>query len=119
MTNVCPFIVDTMKFIGIAMYSFKISLVGDAVEVSTPMSSFVSPRMALENDGFIVEESCFKKGDISISYFPHLDKSVNVNVWKGDTLLYYIHRAEFISVFVDKGYVFLTTPKCKVTVNVD
>lgn len=116
----CLSIVDTMKFIGIAMYSFKISWVGDSIEITTKMLSLLSPRMALENNGFIVEESSFTKGDIAFSYFPSLDKKVNINVWKGDRLISSIHGVDFISVFVEFGEcVILTTPNHKVTINVD
>lgn len=82
------------------MYSFKISWIGDSVEITTKMLSLLSPRMALENNGFVVEESSFKKGDFTFQYYPSLDKTVNINVWDGDTLVHSIRNADYINVLI-------------------
>ena len=100
------------------MYSFKICWVGDSIGVTTNMLSLLSPRMALENNGFIVEESSFKKGDVTFVYYPSLDKTVNINVWNGDALIHSIRDADYINVLVvfDECDVILTTPDYKVTI---
>lgn len=82
------------------MYSFKISWVGDSIEITTKMLSLLSPRMALENNGFVVEESSFKKGDFTFQYYPSLDNTVNINIWDGDTLVHSIRNADYINVLI-------------------
>lgn len=89
-----------MKFTCIPMYSFKISQVGGFAEVSTSMCYILSPRMALENNGFVVKESSFEKGDFTFQYYPSLDKTVNINVWDGDTLVHSIRNADYINVII-------------------
>lgn len=106
-----------MKFIGIAMYSFKISQVGGFAEVSTSMCYILSPRMALENNGFVVKESSFEKGDIMFSYYSSLDKTVNINVWDGNTIIHSIRNADHIIVMIiASNYIALVTPDYKATV---
>lgn len=98
------------------MYNFKISQVGDFVGISTSMLSPLSPRMALESNGFTVEESYFEKGDITFSYYPSLDKTVNINVWDGDVIIHTIRNANYIDVLVSNECVCLITQDYKVTV---
>ena len=109
-----------MKLIGIIlMYSFRISKIDDFVVVTTKMISLQSPRMALEEYGYDVGESSFKKGDITFSYYASFDRTVNINVLKGDVLLHQIRRAYVIHVLVTSEGIVLSTPDFKVTVNVD
>ena len=107
-----------MKFIGIAMYSFRMSVIDGSLEITTKMLSLLSPRMALENNGFVIGESCFKKGDIIFSYYPSRDNTVNINVWKDDVKISCIYKAEFINVLLVRDCVVLSSPTCKITINV-
>lgn len=108
-----------MKSTGIIlMYSFRMSVIDGSLEITTKMLSLLSPRMALENNGFVIGESCFKKGDIIFSYYPSHDNTVNINVWKNDVKISCIYKAKFINVLVVRDCVILTTPTCKVTINV-
>jgi hypothetical protein len=110
-------IVDMVKFIGIVMYNFKISFVGESVKVSTSMLYSISPRMALESMGFFVKESCFEKGDITFTYYPSIDKTVNINVWKGDEIIHSIRNADYIDLLVfSNGCICLIAPDYKVTI---
>lgn len=108
-----------MKFTCIPMYSFKISKVGGSLEITTKMLSLLSPRMALEEYGYVVEERSFKKGNILFSYYADRDNVVNIDVWNDkDVLIARIRRVEFINVLITVDCVVLTAPNCKVTVNV-
>jgi hypothetical protein len=95
------------------------SVIDGSLEITTKMLSLLNPRMALENNGFVIGESCFKKGDIVFSYYPSHVNTVNINVWKNDVKISCIYKAEFINVLIVRDCVILTTPTCKVTINVD
>lgn len=108
-----------MKFTGIIlMYSFKISIVDESLEITTKMLSLLSPRMALENDGFEVGDGCFKKGNISFDYYRSNDDTVSIQVWMGDVKIAHIYREKFINVLIVRDCVILSSPTCKVTINV-
>lgn len=108
-----------MKSTGIIpMYSFKISIVGESLEITTKMLSLLSPRMALENNGFEVDDRCFKKGDISFNYYRSNDDTVSIRVWDGDVETAHIYREKFINVLIVRDCVILSSPTCKVTINV-
>lgn len=100
------------------MYSFRISVIGDSLEITTKMLSLLSPRMALENNGFEVDDRCFKKGDISFDYYRSHDGTVNIQVWESDVKIAYIYREKFVNVLIVRDCVILTSPTCKVTINV-
>lgn len=100
------------------MYSFKISRINNSVEVTTKMISLLSPKMALEQYGFKVENSSFGKDDILFSFYGSQYYTVSIDVWKGDVILYSCRGEEFINVLIVEGKVVLTSPHSKMTINV-
>lgn len=119
MTNTSQFVVAGMKFTGITMYSFRISNVGGSVEITTKMLSIQSPKEALEECGYDVYASYFEKGDILFQYYPSLDGTMNINIWKGEIIDSYIRNVPFINVLIITGCVILAAPNYKVTIHVD
>ena len=101
------------------MYSFNISVIDGSLEITTKMLSLQSPRMALESYGFEVDDRSFKKGDIVFDYFRDHNNAVCVQVWEGDAKIAYVYHVKFVNVLLVEGYVVLTTPTYKVTINVD
>ena len=90
-----------------------------SIGITTKMLSLKSPRMALEEYGYDVQESCFKKGNISFNYYLSRDGTVNINVWKDEVIVSRITKAQFINVLIVTDCVILTSLNCKVTIDVD
>lgn len=100
------------------MYSFRISRINGSVEVTTKMVSLLSPKMALEQYGFKVEDSSFEKGDIQFFFYGSQYYTVSIHVQKDNETLYSCRNEEFINVLIVEGKVVLTSPHSKMTIEV-